>query len=297
MLKRTIIVSNPARLSLRNCQLIYQNHDTAEEKQAPIEDLGFVVLEHQQVSVTLPLLNALIRNNVSVVFCDEHHMPSSMLLNLEGHTVQAELFAHQLQASEPLKKALWKQTVEAKILNQAALLTSLGLRDSELIALARDVKSGDTTNREGAAARIYWKRLFGTGFERDRYGPAPNHLLNYGYIILRAAVARALCGSGLLPTIGIFHHNRYNSFCLADDIMEPYRPFIDQKVFDLFNTDFDAEKLTTRIKMKMLEILSADVVMQKVKRPLMVALSLTTASLARCFAGEAKKISYPLFTV
>ncbi|HRY31734.1 MAG TPA: type II CRISPR-associated endonuclease Cas1 [Bacteroidales bacterium] len=293
MIKRTIIFSNPTRISLRNGQLICQNNDSNEVKQAPIEDLGFVVLEHQQIFISLPLLNALINNNVAVIFCDDQHMPSSMLLNLEGHTTQAELFGHQLHASEPLKKSLWKQTVEAKIMNQAALLSSLGLRESDLIALGRDVKSGDTTNREGAAARIYWKRLFGRDFERDRYGSSPNHMLNYGYIILRAAVARALCGSGLLPTIGIFHHNRYNSFCLADDIMEPYRPFIDQKVFELFNTDFDAEKLTTRIKMKLLEILSADVVVQKMKRPLMVALSLTTASLARCFAGEVKKISYP----
>jgi len=294
MLKRTLYFSNPARLSLKNLQLVYSPKE-GEGRTVPIEDLGFVVVEDQQISISLPLLNALIDNNVAVVFCNEKHMPVSMLLNLDGHTVQSELFAHQLAASEPLKKNLWKQTIEAKIKNQAALLNKLNMNTDGLHALARDVKSGDVSNREAQAARLYWGRLFGQGFIRDRYGTHPNMLLNYGYTILRAAVARGLIGSGLLATLGIHHHNRYNSFCLADDIMEPYRPFVDEVVYHIYHVQPAMDELNTAAKLKLLEVLTADVMMNKLMRPLMVAISLTTASLARCFSLEIKKINFPAF--
>lgn len=196
MLKRTIYFSKPARLSLKDQQMVYKPSE-GDVKTLPIEDLGFVVLEDQQISVSLPLLNALNDNNVAVIFCDEKHMPSSMLLNLDGHSVQTELFSNQISASEPLKKNIWKQTVEAKIRNQAALLEKYGLVSADLMSLSRNVRSGDSTNREGAAARLYWPRLLGPGFVRERFGSPPNMLLNYGYIVLRAAVARALTGSGL----------------------------------------------------------------------------------------------------
>ena len=294
MLKRTIYFSKPARLSLKDQQMVYKPSE-GDVKTLPIEDLGFVVLEDQQISVSLPLLNALNDNNVAVIFCDEKHMPSSMLLNLDGHSVQTELFSNQISASEPLKKNIWKQTVEAKIRNQAALLEKYGLVSADLMSLSRNVRSGDSTNREGAAARLYWPRLFGPGFIRERYGRPPNMLLNYGYIVLRAAVARALTGSGLLPTLGIFHHNKYNSFCLADDIMEPFRPFVDNYVCKMYVNDENKSIVEKEDKLKLLEVLTADVMINKKLRPLMVALSQTTASLARCFALETRKVQFPVF--
>ncbi len=294
MLKRTLIFSKPAHIGLKNMQLLYRPVE-GEERSVPIEDIGFIVIENQQISLTIPLLNALIDHNVSVVFCNEKHLPASLLLNLDGHTIQTELFGHQLKASVPLKKNLWKQTVEAKIRNQATLLKKLGKPTGELSALAKQVKSGDSTKREGVAARFYWSSLLGKGFVRDRYGNPPNMLLNYGYAVLRAAVARGLSGSGLLSTLGIFHHNRYNSFCLADDIMEPYRPFVDLYVFRIFQQNPELVEVESNEKMELLKVLTADVMINKNMRPLMLAISQTTASLARCFAMESKKIAYPRF--
>ncbi len=294
MLKRTLFFSSPAKLSLQNEQMLI-SLKIGGEATVPIEDIGYAVLEHQQVSITLPLLNAMVKNNVSVVVCDDRHMPSSMLLSLDGNSIQNELFSQQINASQPLKKNLWKQTVEAKIKNQAGLLQKLGVEYKDLLYLSRYVKSGDASNREGTAARLYWPRLFGNRFLRKRDGQPPNMLLNYGYIVLRAAVARALCGSGLLPTFGIFHRNRYNNFCLADDIMEPYRPFVDEAVYSLWMLDSGITKVEKEHKIHLLDVLTLDVSFGKVTRPLMIGLSQTTASLARCFSGNEKKISYPVF--
>ena len=294
MLKRTIYFSKPARLSLKDQQLLYKPAE-GDTKTLPIEDLGFVVLEDQQISVSLPLLNALNDNNVAVIICNDKHMPSAMLLNLDGNSVQTELFGNQINASEPLKKNVWKQTIEAKIRNQAALLEKIGNKSGDVLSLSGNVKSGDSTNLEGTAARLYWPRLFGPDFIRDRYGSPPNMLLNYGYIVLRAAVARALTGSGLLPTLGIFHHNKYNSFCLADDIMEPYRPFVDNYVHRIYNEDQDKYIIEKEDKLRLLEVLTTDVMINNKKRPLMVALSQTTASLARCFTQETRRVQYPGF--
>jgi CRISPR-associated protein Cas1 len=215
-------------------------------------------------------------------------------MNLDGNHLQSEYFRHQLGATEPLKKNLWKQVVEYKIQNQACLLKKLGKNYAGVESFARTVKSSDADNREGAAARMYWPLLMGEGFIRDRYGAWPNAALNYGYIVLRAAVARALAGSGLLATLGIHHHSRYNAFCLADDIMEPYRPYVDELVYELYQEIPQAEELTKDIKARLLELLSMDVHFEKVTRPLMVGLSQTTASLARCYSGESRKVEYPL---
>ena len=293
MLKRTLFFPNPCRLSVKDKQMLVLLTETGETKTAVVEDLGFVVLEHQQISISLPLLDELVKNNVAVIFCNRAYHPASMLLNLNGHHLQQELFSHQIKAGAPLKKNLWKQTVEAKIKNQAALLKRLGKDFNKVLYFAGDVKSGDTANREGAAARAYWPLLFGTSFIRERYGNPPNNMLNYAYAVLRAAVARALSGSGLLATLGIHHHNRYNAFCLADDIMEPYRPFVDGLVHQLVNNLDDISELTTGVKVQLIGILTADVKLDTQTRPLMVALSNTTASLGRCFMGQAKKISYP----
>lgn len=293
MLKQTLFFSNPCRLSVKDKQMVIQLTETGEVKIAAVEDMGFVVLEHQQISISLPLLDELVKNNVAVVFCDRTYHPASMLLNLNGHHLQQELFSNQIKASVSLKKSLWKQTVEAKINNQAGLLKKLGKDFKKLTYFASNVKSGDSENREGAAARAYWPLLFGAAFVRERYGDSPNNMLNYAYAVLRAAVARSLAGSGLLATLGIHHHNRYNAFCLADDIIEPYRPYVDRLIYNMSNSVDGVTELTTEIKLKLLEILTVDVRIRGQTRPLMVALSNTTASLARCFMRQEKKIVYP----
>lgn len=262
------------------------------QRSVPIEDIGVVVLEHQQTSVTLPLLNALSDNNVAVILCGDNRMPNAMLMNLDSNKTQGEHYREQIEASEPLKKGLWRQIVEAKIRNQAALLHKLGRDGDKLKPYYMNVKSGDADNREGSAARIYWSELFGRQFVRAREGIAPNNLLNYGYTILRAAVARSLMGSGLLPAFGIFHRNRYNAFPLADDVMEPYRPFVDESVHSLYAAG--KTQLTQEVKGELLRILFADTRFDKVVRPLDVGLTFTSASLAKCFAGDRKKILYPL---
>ena len=250
----------------------------------PVEDIGYVLLENQQISITLPLLNALADNNAAVIVCTDKMMPNAMLLNLDSNSIQGERYREQVNASEPLKKNLWKQTVEAKIRNQAALLNKLDKDGDILKPYWQNVKSGDSDNREGIAAKLYWDALFGEDFVRYRTGGTPNEMLNYGYMVLRAAVARSLMGSGLLPAFGIHHRNRYNSFPLADDIMEPYRPFVDEIVFGLYANG--ETELNKEVKAEMLSLLCVDTVFDKITRPLEVGLSVTTASLAKCFSGE-----------
>ncbi|MBN1926409.1 MAG: type II CRISPR-associated endonuclease Cas1 [Prolixibacteraceae bacterium] len=295
MLKRTLFFSNPYHLSMKNNQLLIESNDSLSKKTVPVEDIGFIVLENPQISFTMKLVEQLNAYNVALVFCDSKHMPSSMLLPLDSNHVQTEIFRSQIEASEPLKKNLWKQTIEAKILNQAAMLEKNGYNAQDIKNMARTVKSGDTENREGFAARLYWQRLLGKDFYRDRFGQPPNPFLNYGYILLRSAVARALAGTGLLATLGIHHRNRYNSYCLADDIMEPYRTYVDEIALELYKTDPESVMLTKEHKSELLKLMAVDVEIGEVKRPLMVALSITTASLARCFSGESRKIIYPVF--
>lgn len=293
MLKRALFFSTPFCLSLRDNQLVINTREMPTEKRSvPIEDIGYVILEHQQISITLPLLNALSDNNVAVIICGENRMPNAMLMNLDSNTTQGESFRAQIEASEPLKKGLWKQTIEMKIRNQAALLNKLGKDGDILKPYYSNVKSGDADNREGIAAKIYWHELFGEDFIRHREGVAPNNLLNYGYTLLRAAVARALMGSGLLPALGIFHRNRYNAFPLADDIMEPYRPYVDEIVYHMCTNGFT--ELDRNAKGQLLHILFTDTVFGKVARPLEVGLTMTTASLAKCYMRTSKKIVYPL---
>ena len=293
MIKRTLFFANPCHLSLQNNQMVVTNKETGEIKQASIEDIGFVILENPQITFTVRLAELLTENNVAVVFCNSKYLPTSMLLNLEQHHLQNEIFATQINASEPLKKQLWSQTIVAKINNQAAVLKIHGKQYLKLTELAKNVLSGDSTNREAQAARIYWSELFGSDFLRDRNGLPPNNALNYGYAILRAAVARALVGSGLLPTLGIHHHNKYNAYCLADDIMEPYRPYVDLLVLKINSEKNIETDLTTEIKLEILKLLTTDIVLEKTTRPLMLGLSQTTASLSKCFSGEQKKLSFP----
>lgn len=292
MLKRTIYLTQPGHLSIKNKQLVFDLKNSEECKTVPVEDIGFMIIENKQITLSTPLIEELMNHNAAVVFCDSRHHPQSMLLNMEGNHQQTEIYRQQVAASEPLKKNLWKQTVIAKIENQAKVLEKLEIDPHPLPHLAKQVKSGDSDNREGMAARIYWKRLFGDDFYRDRYGGWPNALLNYGYIIIRAATARALTGSGLLPSFGIFHSNRYNAFCLADDVMEPYRPFVDMAVWNISQNYPDLDDLHKEIKAEILGILASDVGMKNNKRPLMIAITHSTASLAACYTGKRKQIEY-----
>lgn len=293
MLKKLLSFSNPLHLSTKLEQLVIYNKETEQTITRPVEDLGCVVFDHPQLSFTQSVFQLLAAQNVGVVICDGRHHPASMLLHLDIHYIEAERFRAQIAATEPLRKQLWQQTVKAKIRNQARVLALAGLPTQALDNLANKVASGDPANIEGQAARLYFKQLFGPDFIRDREGMPPNPSLNYGYTIVRAAVARALTGSGLLPTLGIHHHNRYNSFPLADDIMEPYRPFVDWLVVQQMRTGADYHHLTPERKLSFLQLLHSDTLMKQERSPMMVAMETTSASLAKCFEGSIKKIDYP----
>lgn len=310
MIKKTLYFENPAYLSLKNKQLVVklpeiEKNDALPEsfrsesvRTIPVEDIGVVILDHQQITLTHGLLEALLENNCAVITCNSSRMPVGLMLPLEGNTVQSERFQAQIEASLPLKKQLWQQTVQAKISNQAHVLkNSRNAVVKNMLAWVGQVKSGDSDNLEGRAAAYYWRNLFSgiEGFTRGREGIPPNNLLNYGYAILRAVVARSLVGSGLLPTLGVHHHNRYNAYCLADDIMEPYRPFVDRLVVEITDRDAAIDELSKDLKMKLLQIPVLDVFINGQRSPLMIAVGQTTASLAKCFTGEGRRIAYPEF--
>lgn len=310
MIKRTLCFSNPAYLSLSNSQLVIKipglemadattSAKTETTRTIPIEDIGVVVLDNRQITITHGVLDALLDNNCAVITCNASHLPVGLLLPLSGNTVQSERFRDQISASLPLKKQLWQQTVQSKIHNQAIALRQI--RNAEvrnMLAWENEVRSGDPDNLEARAAAYYWRNMFPDieGFTRDRDGFPPNNLLNYGYAILRAVVARSLVGSGLLPTLGIHHHNKYNAYCLADDVMEPYRPYVDQLVCDVVQKYGADTALTREIKQELLSIPVIDVTIGGKRSPLMIAATQTTASLYKCFSGELRKIAYPEMT-
>lgn len=307
MIKKTLYFGNPVYLSLKNAQLVIKlpevvKNDTLPESfkrtsevTKPIEDIGVVVLDHKQITITSGALEALLENNCAIITCDSKSMPIGLMLPLYGNTTQNERFRQQLDASLPLMKQLWQQTIKAKIENQAVVLKEYSDVETKCMNVwAADVKSGDSNNLEARAAAYYWKNLFQIeGFTRDRDGIPPNNLLNYGYAILRAVVARGLVVSGLLPTLGIHHHNRYNAYCLADDVMEPYRPYVDRLVCGMIKQDVDYTELTKELKAQLLTIPVLETHIAGKRSPLMVAVGQTTASLYKCFSGELRKISYP----
>ncbi|TVZ28568.1 CRISPR-associated protein Cas1 [Gillisia sp. Hel_I_86] len=297
MIKRTLFFGNPAYLSTKNEQLVVSYPEEEKEaKTVSIEDIGVLILENPQITITNGLLTKLIQNKAAVVNCDKQHLPCSILQPLVGHTQQTERFRNQLNASLPLKKNLWQQTVTSKIGNQANHLLRRGKNHKKLLRWAGEVKSGDTENHEAISAAHYWQNIFDIdGFNRYQKGIPPNNLLNYGYAILRAVTARALISSGMLPSVGIFHRNKYNAFCLADDIMEPYRPFVDELVYEIVESGENIEELNTFLKSQLLQIPAMDVKIDDKLSPLMVAMSRTTNSLYECFLGTGRKILYPVY--
>ena len=303
MIKRTLYFGNPAYLSTTLEQVEIKVLETGETKTVPIEDIGVLILDNQQITITQALMAKLLNNNTALITCDNTHHPVGLFLNLDGNTLQSRIFQAQIDASEPLKKQLWQQTVMAKIQNQAAMLgqqsatgSLFNAPDKLLLNYVKEVKSGDSENVEAAAAGYYWKRLFPPflSFTREREGSPPNNLLNYGYAILRAIVARSLIGSGMLPTLGIHHRNQYNAYCLADDIMEPYRPYVDKVVCEIVSMNGQYLEMTPNMKKQLLTIPAMDVMIDEQKSPLMNAVQRTTASLAKCYEGKLRKILYPV---
>lgn len=299
MIKRTLYFGNPCYLKIKNAQLVleYPKNEAKIGQSLPIEDIGIMILDHPQITITQGLIAELNKNNTIILSCDSRRLPYGLMLPIFSHHAFTEKMQQQLECTLPLKKNLWQQTIKAKIANQAALLKKRGHCDKKLQIYFRMVKSGDPENVEGRAAAYYWDTLFGQekAFTRHRYGDSPNDILNYGYAILLSIVARSLVSSGLLPAAGIHHHNKYNPWCLASDVMEPFRPYVDQIVIQIYEQTPDVEELNTSIKKQLLRIPVTDILIEKKSSPLMVGVQRTTASLSACFAGTSRKILYPEF--
>lgn len=294
MLYRSIYIGNPTYLKLKDNQMKVLSPETKEEKgSVPIEDLGLLMLDHFQITISHQLIQRLMGNNVVIISCDAYHLPHGIMLPLYGHTEYSDRVKDQLEASEPLKKQLWKQTIEAKINNQTQVLIKLGNYFEPMLSYQQNVKSGDQSNMEGIAAQHYWKYLIAPDFLRQRFGNSPNQFFNFGYSVLRSIVARAIVETGLLPVLGIFHRNKYNPYCLADDIMEPYRPIVDLLVMQWLEHNPEAEELTKEFKAFILNIATKDVLLESKKRPLIVAIKYTMTSLYKCYTGEKRQIAYP----
>lgn len=292
MIKRVLCFENPARLSLKLAQMVVERD--GDTRTVPIEDVGVVILDHKQITITHALIDALLANNVAIVTSNDKHLPVGLMLPLDGNTLQSERFRAQIDASEPLKKQMWQQTVTAKILGQAHVLSLQRIEHGNMFAWAKNVRSGDTDNLEARAAAYYWRNMFEKDtFIRDPQGLPPNNLLNYGYSVVRAMMARALVGAGLLPTFGIHHHSRYDAYCLADDIMEPYRPFVDIKVLDMWQSGGVTSDISSEQKRELLSITTMDVMINGHRSPMMLAIQATAQSVQKCFSGEARKIVYP----
>lgn len=294
MITRSIYIGNPAYLKLKDEQMCIMEPESGQMKgRIPVEDLGLLMLDHFQITISHQLIQKMMGNNVVVISCDAHHLPHGIMLPLHGHTQHSDRVKDQLEASEPLKKQLWKQTIECKIENQKEVLVKLGNYYEPMIGYKNNVKSGDITNMEGIAAQHYWKYLISLDFLRQRFGDSPNPFFNFGYSVLRSIVARAIVETGLLPVLGIFHKNKYNPYCLADDLMEPYRPFVDLLVMSFLDKNPDTEELTKDFKAHLLQIATKDVMIDGLKRPLLVAVKITASSLYKCYTGEKRLISYP----
>lgn len=299
MIKRTLYFGNPCSLRKKDMQMLigFPIEDEKIDSSVPIEDIGLIILDNPQINLSNALLMALNENNTAVVSCDKSHLPYGLMLPMFSHHAFTEKLQSQIEASQPLMKNLWQQTVIAKINNQSALLRKEGVDIKKMEFYLSEVKSGDPGNVEGRAAAYYWDNIFGSGaFLRYRFGEPPNNLLNYGYAILRAIVARSLIASGLFPSLGIHHRNKYNPYCLADDIMEPFRPFVDSLVLEIVRNNQEIEELTPEIKRQLLQIPVLDIIIEDKSSPLMVGVQRTTASLASCFEGTTRKLLFPLLS-
>lgn len=307
MIKRTIDISSDtvARMRIEDDQLIIER-ENAEPSRVPCEDVGILLVDQQRVVYSHSVLTRLMAKGACVVLCDEKHLPCGLMVPMEANELLTQRLRKQVEVSRPLEKRLWQQIVRAKITAQADLLEAAGQRrrsvalpmpgmeamcEDTAVAVRRmrnmvgEVQSGDATNVEGQAARLYWGALMGEGFRRERGGAWPNPVLNYGYMVMRAAVARAIAGAGLHPSFGVHHHNRGNAFCLADDLVEPLRPLVDAAVVGLLEAG--KTEITPGVKRVLLSLLTWEVEVGEVKGPLMVQLHRVAAGLWACYeAGE-----------
>lgn len=300
MIKRTLYFGNLCTLKKKDMQM-YVDFPVKENKTPaviPIEDIGIVVLDSNQIVISHALISALMDNNCALISCNDKHLPYGLMLPMFSHHAFTQKMHNQINSSLPLRKNLWKQTVIAKISNQAALLRKNGKNDNKMQYYIRQVKSGDPENIEGRAAAYYWDNLFNHyfSFYRSIEGGYPNSFLNYGYAVLLAVIARSIVASGMIPSFGIHHRNKYNPWCLASDIMEPYRPFVDKVILNIMEEFPDKEELTPEIKRHILKIPAMDIVIDRNNSPLMIGTQRTTASLADCFEGTARRILYPELT-
>ena len=296
MIKRTLYFKQDAYLSVKKEQLLVRYPDSEREATIPIEDIGVVILDHYRLTLSSTLLNKLLQNNVAVITCDEKHLPLGMFLNLDGHSQQLLHLEAQISTTPAKKDRLWKQIIRQKLLNQARVLKKWSKEDTPLIRWSKQVQNGDVENKEGRGASYYWPKLMADyfpNFKRSRFGAFPNSLFNYGYTILRGVVARALVASGLHPTLGIHHHNKYTAYGLADDVMEPYRPLADALILQLLEKYSNQLELARNFKVELLRIPVLDVIINQQKSPLMLAVQQTTASLQQCFAGTLKQLKLP----
>ena len=291
MIKRTIEISGRnTRIRLENGNLVFCR-EKQEIGRVACDDLGFLILDDFTTTCSQAALTAAVEAGAAVIVCSNDHQPAGLMLPFAGNQLHAQRLRQQVETTKPLEKRLWQQLVIAKLKNQSAMLPA-GSAANKIVALSNAVFSGDPDNKEAQGARIYWPVLFeDAGFKRARKGKPPNNLLNYGYMVLRAACARAICTTGLHPALGIHHSNRSNPFALADDLMEPYRPFVDRKVKYLW--DQGIGELRKNSKAALLGILSEIVRLRKESSPLMVALNKSANSLCNCLTGKAKTLDLP----
>lgn len=291
MIKRILEVSNPSYLHLKQQQLIIEQEKIQVAK-IPIEDIGALILANPAIVLTQPLIIACGQNKVAIIFCDERHLPYSTIIPLQANSLHQKILHQQIKISQPTKKRLWQQIIRQKIQNQSNTLQCFNKPHKKLKRLTDEVKSGDSTNCEAIAAQYYWKALFGKKFNRDQNAGGVNAMLNYGYSIMRAMVARSICGAGLHPTLGLFHHNQYNALCLADDLMEPFRPWIDAISYQYYQENPNIS-ITQPTKTLFLNLLNQAITYKGEQMPLMVSLHYIMADLKRNYTGEIKQLQYP----
>ena len=266
---------------------------TSDSTTMPFDEIGYIIIENIQTTATLHFFQKCAENNVVIAFCDKSHTPVSLATPLYSHTTQTQTLNNQLELTDTLKNNLWKQLISSKISNQARLLKKLNKDYLQLEKIAKKLTIQNTNTSEATASRFYWSHIFDKSkFVRDPDGDPPNNLLNYGYAILRAATVRALISSGLLPQISFKHHNKYDPLPLADDVMEPYRAYVDEIVYELFN-ERDYYILHHENKEKLLKVLVCDTKIGTVKRPLMIALTYTTASIAKVVNKKSNYLALP----
>lgn len=293
MIKRTLeISSGPARLSVAHRQLVIERGDDPRLT-VPMEDIGVVIVDHPAVTYTHAVFTDLMETGAAIVLCSRDHQPAGVFLPINAHSTQTERHHRQIEASLPFKKRAWAHIVRTKIARQADVICAVAGKDEGLRALSSRVRSGDPENLEAQAAQRYWRILFGSDFRREREASGLNSALNYGYAILRAAIARAIVGSGLIPSLGLHHHHRSNPFCLADDLIEPYRPLIDLKVCELARSGHILVELDRAAKAVLLSVLNETIRIGDRNTPVGLAIHQTTASLARGYETGQPDLDLP----